>query len=266
LDTYKTNEVEYKGGAELIQKYWNSTSLGEEEWAFFTSDFTFFYIFDPEKESFIKVSIDTQFQIEKRDFFSLNTLSNNKIILLGGKNPEKIYTDGYMLLHYKIERNFKFTWNRLDLNGFVSEGYSGHCTFTFPNDTIILHGGILNNFDPIEQKEYSNDPKICNRLQIINHNELISWKLTNRTRNIITYGKPHNPNDTKHYQVKKSDYVNYLNKLISDNNEKIKQKKKKKKKGEDEKKEKIAEAPNEIEEQKNFENDKIKINNKSHII
>ena len=45
--------------------------------------------------------------IEKRDFFSLNTLSNNKIILLGGKNPEKIYTDGYMLLHYKIERNFK---------------------------------------------------------------------------------------------------------------------------------------------------------------
>ena len=43
----------------------------------------------------------------------------------------------------------RFLWNRLDLNGFISEGYSGMSTDIFPNDTIILYGGILNNFDPI---------------------------------------------------------------------------------------------------------------------
>jgi hypothetical protein len=257
LDTYKTNEVEYKGGEELSQNYWNSTPIGEEEWAFFSSDFTFFYIFDPEKEHFTKVSIDTQFFIEKRDFFNLNTLSNNTIILLGGKNAEKIYTDAYLLLNYKIERNLKFTWNRLDLNGFVCEGYCGQTTITFPNDSIILFGGILNNFDPIDQKEYTIDPKICNRLQIINYNDLVTWKLTKRVRNIITYGKPNNPDEIEHTKVTKSAFMHYLNKLIQENLAQ-KLKKKKKRKGSDE--EKKIEAPNEIEEQKNFENDKIKIN------
>lgn len=168
-----------------------------------------------------------------------------------------------MLLTYVMERRLKFTWTRLDLNGFVSEGYSGQSTFAFQNDTIILHGGILNNFDPLEQKEYTIDPKICNRFQVINYNDLLSWKLTERTRNIITNGKPFNPKDEKKFQVTKYAYLNYIDKLIAEKNAYQLSKKKKKKKGEEEKKEKKdknVEISNEIEDQKEFENDKIKIN------
>lgn len=147
------------------------------------------FVFDPEEDTFTKVDIDANF-IESRENFSLSILKNSKILLLGGTSSEKIFSDAYILFNYSTDNKINFYWNKLDINGFVYNGYCGQKCINFQNDSVMIFGGIENNWDPLKPKLYNCDPKISNRLQILEINNIITWNLTDRIRYFLKIQNP----------------------------------------------------------------------------
>jgi hypothetical protein len=203
-----TREVVYKGGVDMVNFLFKCVRLTDEEteesdyrktvqYAFFCSDLSLFFIFDTKSENFIK--IQPKFFVHgNRENFTVEKLSDGRIILFGGMNEDSCYNEAYSFVpfYYQqkdnkedqnktgiIEDDLHWAWNDLDLYGMINDsdekesGYNGHASILLPNDHIFIFGGTEISYFPV----YMNapvpreNPRFTRRCKIIDIFNTYTW-------------------------------------------------------------------------------------------
>lgn len=102
------------------------------QFAFFCSDLTQFFIYDVDTETFTKV-MPKFFVHQPRENFTVDRLSDGRIVLLGGMNQTEgvSYNEAFVLVSFHYTQKDKqsneevddihYSWNDLDLYGVVNE-------------------------------------------------------------------------------------------------------------------------------------------------
>ena len=166
------------------------------QFAFFCSDLTQFFILDINSETFIKIR--PKFFVHSiRENFTVDRLSDGRIILFGGMNESDCYNEGYALnnfyysqgrsesdeTHNIIEEDQHYAWSDIDLNGMLSDeagaspGFNGHASVRLPNDHILIIGGTEESFFPVyvNVPYIGSDPKFTKRCKIIDLFNSYQW-------------------------------------------------------------------------------------------
>ena len=116
LDSGKTVEVLAKGGMEMINFLFHITQINDHDIAFFHKDLSKFFVFDISNEIFTKVDITLNVP-SNRSCFTVNKLSDNRIILIGGMNEDECYSDVFILNSYDLGKSQVWAWCPFDTNG-----------------------------------------------------------------------------------------------------------------------------------------------------
>jgi hypothetical protein len=176
IDSGIIYQVTSKGGYEMSGKIFKSCKLEKDlEYAFFCEDLSKFFIFNIDTETFTRVEI--KFLIpSRREFYTLNLLSDGRVVLLGGSYKDEGYKDIYYLINYSVDKEISWVYSRLDCFGAVQGEMNGHCTMVLSNDQILIHGGTLRSFNPFEPEEIKHPPEFSSRFQILNLFSSYEWK------------------------------------------------------------------------------------------
>ena len=207
-------EVVTKGGIEMTNFLFKAIKLHNEEdkFAFFCADLTMFFILDLETETFTKVLL--KFSVPQfRENFTVDIISDGRIILFGGMNEDECYNEAYSLIKFtyyhkdlikthksnklKIEdeEKFHYHWHAIDIYGpledykGINNGYNGHAMICLPNDHLLIHGGTQDAFFPYFT--YSPNlngvvPKFTKRLKLLDIFNTYKWE--SPISNIKYYG------------------------------------------------------------------------------
>jgi hypothetical protein len=199
----KTNEIITKGGIDMNNFLFKVIRLTEDrnetddlqkpiQFAFFCSDMTQFFVFDIDTETFTKV-MPKFYAHSNRENFSINKLSDGRIILFGGMNETLCFNEAFALISFSytqkdrygknIEDELHYSWNDVDLYGYLNDdlqkesGYNGHASIVLPNDHILIFGGTEQSYFPVYNNyKFSNeDPVFTRRFKIIDVFNTYKW-------------------------------------------------------------------------------------------
>lgn len=179
-------QVIAKGGSEMAGSLFKIIEMANSEFCFLNDDLSKFHLFNADTENFIKIFIKFN-SPSKRYNYTVNQISDGRIFIFGGTNGELNFNEIYYLSSFKFDKEISWGWSYIDTFGVSDEGYNGHAALFLKNDSLLVHGGSKNSFDPfkgaLKNKEYflsnvgtSNfNPQITNRMKIINMYESYKW-------------------------------------------------------------------------------------------
>ena len=186
-----------RGGGEMFGSLYKIINMEKNEYSFFNNDLSKFYTFNVENETFVKVNIRYN-SPSNRSNYTINKLSDGRIIIFGGYEGKKTYHEIYYLNSFSFDKQVLWGWSFIDTFGAIDEGYNGHATVVLNNDNLLIHGGSNNTFDPFQGSlknselivsnvgSSSFNPQITNRFKLLNIYESYRWK-TKKVGKIIIY-------------------------------------------------------------------------------
>jgi hypothetical protein len=119
LDTELTVEIQYKGGLDFKGKLFRTTYMRLNDYGFFDDNLSRFFIYNIPLVTFTKVNISYG-NICERDYYTLNTLLDERIILFGGSYNHKCFGDCNILVSYYLLNDEQWGWYNIDLFGIIS--------------------------------------------------------------------------------------------------------------------------------------------------
>ncbi len=187
LETGTVKEVMSRGGAEMIGSLYKIINTDKNEYSFFNNDLSRFFSFNVDTETFTKVNIRYN-SPSNRSNYTINKLSDGRIIIFGGFNGNKEYHEIYYLSSFSFDKQTLWGWSYIDTFGAIDDGYNGHTAVVLKNDNLLIHGGSNNTFDPFKGSLKNSElivsnvgssnfnPNITNRFKLLNIFESYRWK------------------------------------------------------------------------------------------
>jgi hypothetical protein len=206
--TGSTREIIYKGGVDMVNFLFKCVRLTDEEqelldpkktvqFAFFCSDLSLFFIFDTKLETFIKVQ-PKFFVHGNRENFTVDRLSDGRIILFGGMSDDTCYNEAYSFVPFYYQQkgikedennegikedDLHYAYNDIDLYGRLIDseekesGFNGHASVRLPNDHIFIFGGTEACYFPVFMNNpvVREDPRFTRRSKIIDVFNTYVW-------------------------------------------------------------------------------------------